>query len=124
MKRYLLIFALLLSFLANGVGVAGMVCAQPVNTGHAVQMADMGGHAHHTGMENNAHPGGHTCPDCSQSTCDSGHGCANCLAHCAGALIASLPVTSSQSPSTPVFTLKSWHLPSVHSRLLRPPRLS
>ncbi len=131
MKRYLLIFTLLLSFLANGVAGAGMVCAQQTDAGHAGQMADIdvadagsfAGHTHHVVAKAPAEAGQH-CDGCGQSSCDNGHACANCLAHCASALVASIPVLATQPPSSPDFTLKSWHFPSVYADLLRPPRLS
>lgn len=131
MKCYLLIFTLLLSFLANGVAGASMVCVQPVEAGHTGQMVDMDmadadslvGHAHHAVVKAPAEAGQH-CDGCGQSSCDNGHACANCLAHCASALVASILMPASQSLSSPEFILKSWHFPSVHSDLLRPPRLS
>ncbi|HPE60756.1 MAG TPA: hypothetical protein PLB10_10485 [Thiolinea sp.] len=137
MKRYLLIFTLLLSFLANGMAGAGMMCIQQTNTGHAGTghagpMVSMGsptdgsnavGHAHHAAAKTPAGTAQQH-PDCDQFSCDSGHACANCLAHCASALMTSIPVLAAQPSFLPDFTFKSRHFPGIHSSLLRPPRFS
>ncbi|MCB1621056.1 MAG: CopL family metal-binding regulatory protein [Thiothrix sp.] len=131
MKRYWLIFILLLNLLANGMAGAGMVCAQQLKMTHAGQMTDQrradtnsaDEHAQHAAPKAPAGTG-QNCDNHDQSTCDSGHTCADCLTHCASALMSALPVVAARSPVAPVATLKNRHFPSIHSSLLRPPRLS
>ena len=122
MKRYLLIFVLFLSLFANGIVGAGMVCppaSAPEHSMHAA--ADVNSASAPLDM---ATTHAAACDDCGQSSCDTGHGCANCLAHCGGALLSAPLVLVAKSTSIPPANAKMWNVSSFYSRLLRPPQFS
>lgn len=118
MKRYLLILTLLLTFLANGMAGAGVV-GVGVSDVHNASGYSPQYEVDAVSLTTDQH-----CTDCGQSSCDSGYGCANCLAHCGGALLASPPTLAAEPASFPVFSVKVWRLSTVYASLLRPPRLS
>ncbi|MEZ5478040.1 MAG: hypothetical protein R3E95_11330 [Thiolinea sp.] len=120
MKRYLLIFILLFSFLANGVVMADSGCCMPAgDSATALPIAD---HAHHeAGKLVDAGP---VCLDDDLNVHGDTHDCMNCLAHCSAALPPGLAVASGISTSFPRFLPATGHFPNVYFSLLRPPQYS
>lgn len=124
MKNTLITIFLLLTFSANSVLGAGMICEQTDMSDHSMHMSmSMDGEMVHEMPLDIEQSVADACPDCGEIACGSAPGgCGSCIAHCVSA-VATGPFNLAPFFSSDMDTpFVSGQLPAVYFSFLRPPK--